>query len=193
MGEKKFLFIVFLSVFALFFVFFSWSGISWFFNYHFIEYAFEKEEPKKTVSIENSLEIKKISISVPLIIPDGTDPTLENELDQGVVYFPQSVLPGESGETIILGHSAPEGWPKIKYDWIFNDLDKLEPGDEIIVYFNNQKYVYKVAKNYIINKGEEIRSDAGDSKSILILMSCWPPGKDLKRLAVEAYLDILTE
>lgn len=186
MSEKKLIFIVFILVFALISLLFSLKDFAWFFNGRYIKYAFESETPEATIKydVENSIEIKKIGIIAPLVIPDGSDPTLKTELNNGVVYFPESAIFGQSGQSIILGHSAPLNWPKIKYDWVFNDLSKLEIGDEIVVYFNNQKYTYKVIKNYIISKGEDLIG--GNSKNTLVLMSCWPPGKDYKRVAVEA-------
>ena len=190
MSEKRFILIAILAVFVLVSFVLNWKDLSWFFSYHYITYAFENEKLEskgETVyNVENSIEIGKIGIKAPLIIPDGTDPTLKKELNQGVVYYPDSVLPGENGETIILGHSAPSGWPKIKYDWVFNDLNKLEIGDEIVVYFNNQKNVYKVTKNNIIGRGEETSKSLTNSTNVLTLMSCWPPGKDSKRIAITA-------
>lgn len=192
MSEKRFILVAILVVFVLISSVLNWKDLSWFFNYHYIAYAFENDEPvtvsqnKDVYNIENSIEIEKIGISAPLIIPNGSDATLKTELNKGVVLYPQSVLPGEKGETIILGHSAPLGWPKIKYDWVFNDLNKLEIGDEIVVYFNGEKNVYKVTENNIIGRGENTPKNLTNSTNILTLMSCWPPGKDSKRIAITA-------
>ena len=112
---------------------------------------------------------------------------MQKALNIGVVLFPDSVLPGESGQTIILGHSAPVGWPKIKYDWIFSRLNELTEGDEIIVYFNNRKYAYVVSRKVFLERGEEISEDGlTNDENMVVLISCWPPGKDLRRIAVEA-------
>jgi len=98
-------------------------------------------------------------------------------------------LPGSVGQTIILGHSAPSGWPKIKYDWVFTHLVDLEKGDEIFVYFNNRKYVYEVKEKLFFEKGEEVQeSSLTNSENMLVLISCWPPGKDIRRIGVSAEL-----
>ena len=107
-------------------------------------------------------------------------------LNRGAVYFPNSVLPGDMGQTIILGHSAPPGWPKIKHDWIFTRLSELVEGDEIFVYFNHRKYTYHVSGKIFLDRGEELPESLTNSENMLILISCWPPGKDLRRIAVEA-------
>ncbi len=110
-------------------------------------------------------------------------------LDRGVVLFPSSVLPGEEGQTIILGHSAPSGWPKINYVWVFSRLNELGEGDEVILHFNHQKIRYYVTQKTFLNRGEEI-AQAGltNTENMLVLISCWPPGKDFERIALRAVL-----
>lgn len=139
---------------------------------------------------QNTLEIPKISISVPIVFATSTDPNvLHGQLDSGVVYYPGSVYPGQAGQIIILGHSAPPGWPTIKHDWVFTDLDKLSSGDTILIDLNNKQYTYIVKQKTIIKRGEEVPTDNSSANSnVLTLISCWPPGKDYQRIAVEADL-----
>ena len=139
---------------------------------------------------QNTLEIPKISISVPIVFADSTDKaTLAKDLDLGVVYYPGSVYPGQQGQIIILGHSAPPGWPTIKHDWVFTDLEKLTQGDTISIDLNNKQYTYVVKQKSIIKRGAEVPADsAAISNNVLTLISCWPPGKDYQRITVEAEL-----
>ena len=138
----------------------------------------------------NSLEIPSISITAPLVIGETTNPKiLEKNLNSGVVYYPGSVSPGQNGQIFILGHSAPPGWPKIKYDWVFSKINDLNFGEEIVLYFNNKQYTYKVIKKDIIKPGDDIESNGLDANNnILVLISCWPPGKNYLRIAVQAEL-----
>lgn len=138
----------------------------------------------------NSLEIPALKLQAPLVIAKSTQiASLERDLDKGVVYYPGSVMPGENGQIAILGHSAPPNWPKIKHDWVFSEISKLKAGDEIILYFNNKKYTYKIFHTAIVNKGEEVGT-AGltGNNNILTIISCWPPGKNYQRIAVSAEL-----
>jgi len=139
---------------------------------------------------QNTLEIPKISISVPIIFADSTNKeSLAKNLDLGVVYYPGSVYPGQTGQIIILGHSAPPGWPTIKHDWVFTDLDKLVAGDTISIDLNNKQYTYAVRQKTIIKRGADVPEDAAALDSnVLTLISCWPPGKDYQRITVEAVL-----
>lgn len=139
---------------------------------------------------QNTLEISKISLSVPIVFATSSDPNvLHGQLDLGVVYYPGSVYPGQVGQIIILGHSAPPGWPTIKHDWVFTNLDKLSPGDTISIDLNNKQYTYVVKKQTIIKRGAEVPADSASlTNNVLTLISCWPPGKDYQRITVEAEL-----
>lgn len=151
-----------------------------------------KPQIKFTYSDKNNiLEIPKIGISVPIIFSQSIDPKLLlKDLDKGVIYYPGSVLPGQSGQTVILGHSAPPNWPKIKHDWVFSDLDTLNQGDQIIVYMDYKKYTYTVKQKNILKRGEEITPmSLAQNGNYLALVSCWPPGRDLQRITVQAEID----
>src|SRR3989339_718071 len=68
---------------------------------------------------QNTLEIPKLSLSTPIIFSASTEKNvLEKDLESGVIYYPGSVYPGQEGQIVILGHSAPVGWPDIKYQWV---------------------------------------------------------------------------
>ena len=195
--EFKKLLPVFIFLFLTFFLIINWNKVSWVFNYRAVSGLFsdffqadffkKEEKPADYYEKENGLEIPKIGISAPLIFvePGGQ---VEKSLDSGTVHFPDSVLPGEAGQTVILGHSAPAGWPEIKYDWVFSRLTELEKGDEIIVYFNRKKFSYFVEQKIFLEKGEEIPENLTNSENSLVLISCWPPGKDIRRIAVIANL-----
>ena len=140
--------------------------------------------------LQNTLEIPKIKISVPIVFATSTDKeALAKDLDLGTVFYPGSVYPGETGQIIILGHSAPPGWPTIKHDWVFTDLQKLSPGDSVMIDLNNKQYTYIVKSKDIIKRGGDVPTDSSIlDNNVLTLISCWPPGKDYQRIAVTAEL-----
>lgn len=207
MGLKK-LWKYFLILFLASFIAINWSEVSWVFNYKEIygiaSDFFQKEEQKAVpdafpannenlfeyLEKENSIEIPKIDILAPLVFAESADnKEIGKDLNEGAVVFPNSVMPGSSGQTTVLGHSAPSGWPKTKYEWIFSQLDALTVGDEIFVYFNHKKYFYSVTQKIFLEKGGEIPENLTSSDSMLVLISCWPPGKDIRRIAVLAKLN----
>ncbi len=184
----------FVFIFLVVFLIINWQEISLFFNYKVIYGKLQTQEPdsfeNESTVLENTISIPKIEEEAPIVFTESTDnKDFQKYLKEGVLHYPDSALPGEQGRAIILGHSAPEGWPDINYDRIFTDLNKLAEGDEIYVCFNNRQYVYRVTNKFFLDRGEELPSGLTNSKSVLILLSCWPPGKDLYRIAVEAVLD----
>jgi LPXTG-site transpeptidase (sortase) family protein len=206
--DIKRLYKAFIFIFLISFLIINWNDISWIFNYRVISQTisdfFQKDSPDSPIESEipeiiefeysekeNSLEIPKIEVSAPLIFVENSDEEKVYEsLDKGLVHFPSSVLPGGKGQTIILGHSAPPNWPDIKYDNVFSRLNELEEGDEIFVYFEHQKYNYSVTNKFFLERGEEVPEYLTNSDNMLVLISCWPPGKDIRRIAVEAKLKI---
>ncbi|MBT9169070.1 MAG: hypothetical protein DDT19_02422 [Syntrophomonadaceae bacterium] len=198
---KPFIFLLFISFLVI-----NWPDVSWIFNYRIISGIvtdfFQEINQKITLGNEkeikefeylekeNILEIPKIGISVPLIfIKNSDEKEVAKSLDRGAVHYPGSVLPGQNGQTIILGHSAPPHWPKIKYDWVFSHLNELTEGDRVFVRFNEQEYSYGVTKKFFLERGEKIpEEDLTNSENVLILITCWPPGKDIRRIAIWAEL-----
>jgi LPXTG-site transpeptidase (sortase) family protein len=132
--------------------------------------------------------IPKIGVNAPVITPRTKDAAqLKKLLDSGAVIYPDSPVFGAAGQTIVLGHSAPPNWPKIKHDTIFSRIAELSAGDKIIVVYNDRTYNYSVSQGQIIEKGGAIPATASDGNS-LALVTCWPPGRDLKRMVVQAQL-----
>lgn len=217
--EAKKILKIALFIYVASFLIINWNDVSWIFNYREVgglisdffnpyptisassmdayfypnrsETAGKKVEKVKATATDkpNSLEIPKISLSVPIVFPGSADTNvIMKSLDLGVVFYPGSVFPGQEGQMVILGHSAPVGWPKVKHDWVFSELEKLEPGDEIYINFNNIQYVFIVKNRLIIKRGAEVPSDGVENNNELALVSCWPPGKDYQRIAVQAEL-----
>ena len=152
------------------------------------KYPFSTEQTPNKIpeKKEGWLEIPKIQLKVPIVFPekDASFSEFQKFLDEGVLHFPQSALPGQNGQTIILGHSAPPGWPKIKYQWAFSRLNELNLGDNFLVYFNNKKYSYEVKDKLFLIKGQNIPENLTSFQNLVILITCWPPGKDYKRLLI---------
>lgn len=131
------------------------------------------------------LEIPSIGVNTEIVFPQTRDVSLLYKyLDSGVIFYPDSVLPNQVGQITILGHSAPPGWPKIKHDTVFSDLDKLEIGSEIYLSIDNKRYTYIVKDKKIIEKGQDIENVLTNKTNVITLITCYPPGKDYKRLVI---------
>ena len=197
--DIKHLYKFFISIFLISFLIVNWNDISWIFNYRVISAQvsdfFQKDKSEQNLKKEsyfdkeNSIEIPKIGIEAPIIFTESNnEKDFKNALKKGVLLHPDYSLPNEHGRTLIFGHSAPPNWPKINYDDVFSRLDELQKGDEIIIYYRNRKYVYQVYDKNIFypQNGQNFLSENNKDNSQLVLITCWPPGKDFKRLAILA-------
>ncbi|MFA6376136.1 MAG: sortase [Candidatus Paceibacterota bacterium] len=145
-----------------------------------------KAAPIPTKPRRDMLTIPKINITAPIITAKtNNSDVVHGLLDSGVVLYPGSVAFGATGQTVILGHSAPVGWPKIKYDWIFSKLNELKKGDVVVVTYNYETRYYQVVNTRVVAPEYGVPASTVKGNS-LMLVSCWPPGKDLSRIAVEA-------
>jgi len=135
----------------------------------------------------NLLEIKKLGVKAPIVFgTSGAHKALEAALKGGTVHFSESSKPGEAGSVVILGHSAPAGWPKRDYEWVFSRLNELENGDEIYIYYNHRKVIYRVSKKFFLKPGQDIPGSQDVLGANLYLITCWPPGRNQQRIVVQA-------
>lgn len=145
---------------------------------------------------DNRIIIPKIGKNIPLVdvrLDSGFDfDHIENifmqELTKGVVRYPGTAKPGESGNAFIFGHSSNYPWVKGEYNSVFALLDQLSFGDEIIVYYNQKKFTYIIREKKVVKPGNIKILERDDTKKELSLMTCWPIGTTLNRLIVFAEL-----
>ncbi|MDD5769581.1 MAG: sortase [Candidatus Gracilibacteria bacterium] len=144
------------------------------------------------VPFENRVIIPKIGKNIPLI--DVKNKTVQNvkeletvfmnELSNGIIRYPGSAIPGEIGNSFIFGHSSNFPWIKGDYNDVFALLDNVEFGDEIIVYYNQKKYIFKIKEKKIIKPGDVSVLKKETEKPEISLMTCWPVGTTLNRMIV---------
>lgn len=109
-------------------------------------------------------------------------------LQAGVAHAKGTVFPGMEGNTYLFAHSADNFWNVGRYNAAFYLLKDLTVGDDIIIFFENRRYNYKVSEIQVVDAEEvsflvNAQQRAGQK---LILQTCWPPGTTWKRLVVFA-------
>lgn len=146
----------------------------------------------KTFSVNKSdtrLIIPKINVDAPIVFPEKFDEkAILKDLNKGTVWYSNSVLPGQKGTSVILGHSANEKTPKLPYMNIFTRLDELKAGDQIIIRTNGKNYVFRVNSQMIFSPEGQEPNFALSNGANIILVTCWPDGRPWKRLGVSASL-----
>ena len=133
--------------------------------------------PIPTSSPEQAIRIQipAISIDAPIVQGDGWE-----QLKKGVGQHPGTVNPGERGNLVLSAHNDIFGE-------IFRDLDKLNPGDLVIVFTNQHSYTYIVVDTKVVEPtAVEVLETTNQATTTLI--SCYPYLKDNKRIVVIARL-----
>lgn len=139
---------------------------------------------------KNWLSVPTIGIDqVPVIYPNLNDyETIESSLEEGVVHLAETALPdAETGVSYVIGHSSNFSWAAGAYNYVFQYLQKMEPGNTIVLRYRRSEYLYTVVD---VKKGisyDEARALSFDkNRKYLVLMTCWPPNSSFSRIAVIA-------
>ena len=131
--------------------------------------------------------IPKINLEIPVDFSQtSTDETdIENALEKGIVHYPSTVLPGETGNTAFFGHSSNNIFNPGKYKFAFVLLHELVPGDTFYITYKGKAYVYKVFSRQIVDPSDVgVLDDVRGHRATATLITCDPPGTSLHRLIV---------
>jgi sortase A len=102
------------------------------------------------------------------------------QLKKGVAQHIPSANPGELGNVILSGHNDVFGE-------VFRELDKLQPGDQVVLYSMQQQFTYRVTETLIVEPTQvEVMEPTSDATVTLI--SCYPYMVDDQRIVVIAKL-----
>lgn len=104
------------------------------------------------------LIIPKLGASLPII--HGTD---EDELEKGVGHYADSVLPGQSDNSVLSGHR----------DTVFRELGKVGKGDEFIVNTADGTFTYRVRQVRIVDEDDRTVI-VPKPRATLTVSTCYP-------------------
>lgn len=124
----------------------------------------EKEKkPKVKYNYIAVLKIPKINLEKGLVEKNSK----YNNINYGVQILKESDSPDViNGNVILAAHS---GTANISY---FRNLDKLDKGDDAIIYYQGNTYNYKVVKKYDADKTGKINIKRDRNTSTLTLITC---------------------
>ncbi len=150
--------------------------------------------PKEQILIPSdtsfSILIPKIGANARVFA--NIDASNENEflpiLQKGVAHAKGTVFPGMKGNIYLFAHSTDSFWNVGRYNAIFYLLKDLQPGDDVVVFFQNKRHNYVVTGSKVVDSTDVsyIVDAQNQGAEILILQTCWPPGTTWKRLFVFA-------
>ena len=121
------------------------------------------------------IQIPSINIDAPIVLGDGWE-----QLKKGVGQNLGSANPGQNGNVILSAHNDV-------YGEIFRYLDRLVPGDQVILYTQQRQYIYVVDRTALVEP-TAVEVMAGTGSPTVTLISCYPYLVDKQRIVVFARL-----
>ena len=151
-----------------------------------VKSSFQKNQEIIPLDKEFGLVIPKVDINVKVFA--NVDANKPQEylplLAKGVAQAKGSQLPGQEGNVFIFAHSSDTPLNATRYNAVFYLLNKMENDDEVFIYYQENKYLYKVREKKILSPakmGDYLKTLKGKT---LTLQTCYPPGTTLKRLLI---------
>lgn len=131
--------------------------------------------------------IPKINVEIPVdYTQTSTDENvIENALENGVVHYPNTVMPGQQGNAAFFGHSSNNIFNPGKYKFAFVLLHQLVVGDTFYLTYNSKVYTYQVISRQIVPPSDVgVLTDTQGKSATATLITCDPPGTSINRLVV---------
>lgn len=132
--------------------------------------------PTPSAQQARQIQIPAIGVNAPVVLGDGWE-----QLKKGIAQHVGTANPGETGNLVVSAHNDIFGE-------IFKELDRLKPGDEVIVMTQDRSFTYVVTGTQIV---EPTRVDlmAPTPEKTITLISCYPYRIDTQRIVVTAILE----
>ena len=121
------------------------------------------------------IRIPKIGVDQAVVEGVGVE-----DLKKGPGHYPETPMPGETGNAAVAGHRTTYGAP-------FYRLDELSVGDSVMVTTRAGQFRYEVSESRVVSPNTvEVLDDTGDAR--LTLTTCNPRFSAAQRLIVVSRL-----
>lgn len=157
-----------------------------------------RNEKISPASIEFGIVIPKIGANAKVVknVNAASEEDYLKALLQGVAHaegtgFPGGEVPNpklrsDNRKIYLFAHSTDNWWNVNRYNAVFFLLKELETGDEVNIFYNSRRFVYRATQKLIVEADEVEYLVEPSTEETLILQTCWPPGTTLKRLIIVA-------
>lgn len=140
-------------------------------------------------------KVRYYSLSIPKLgIKDATVAIGGEDLEESLIQYPGTALPGKRGNAVIFGHSIlPQFFNPKDYLSIFSTLPTIKKGDEVNIRYDGISYKFIVEDIFEVKPTDLEILAQNTTGSYITLVTCTPPGdpRRPKRLIVRARLDPL--
>jgi sortase A len=143
--------------------------------------------PTRLVIPKIDLDIPVLPVGVKTVRAGGQERVIWDDVPDAGAFHSTSAYPGQPGNTVINGHRDIQGS-------VFRHLNKLDVGDEIVLYVGDVAYPYRVTETLIVpetfasaqQRAENMKLISYMPEERLTLVTCTPVGLATHRLLVIA-------
>jgi LPXTG-site transpeptidase (sortase) family protein len=131
--------------------------------------------------------IPKINVQIPVdyAVSSTNENVIENDLQGGIIHYPQTAVPGQLGNAAFFGHSSNNIFNAGKYKFAFVLLHTLVKGDTFYLTYNHTIYIYQVISTHVVSPSDiGVLGPVADQPATATLITCDPPGTSINRLIV---------
>ncbi len=145
----------------------------------------EDSAPSVARTEEIRLTVPRLGLKDVVVRSGGTQADLDRE---GILRLDTSGVPWEEGSnTFIAGHALGFEWTRVQY--AFRDLEKMRPGDEILVRDDSgKKYTFRVYDRMTVRPSDYWVTYPEPGRTVISLQSCVPIPTFENRLVVRGEL-----
>ncbi len=122
-----------------------------------------------------TLEIPSIDLNMPLV-----EGTTDKDIAISAGHMITTAYPGQIGNCVIVGHRG------YSFGRLFNRLDELGPGDEIIVNVGSEQYKYEVYLSKVVLPTDTSVTNQTNKAKVLTLVTCTPLFSSEYRLIIHS-------
>ncbi|WP_431090960.1 class D sortase [Paenibacillus sp. 8b26] len=142
------------------------------------EAAFPIPEPIETEDQQTpiaTIRMSRIDLKLPVL-----EGATRKNMRHAAVHMPETGALGQMGNAAIAAHRART------HGRLFNRLNEVKIGDEIVVNTRGENYVYKVFNIKVVAPTDVSVLKSFNKQKLLTLITCDPPVKPTHRLIVQA-------
>lgn len=133
-----------------------------------------KPPPEPTLSPEAPIRVQIPSINVDSAVYYGDN----NEvLKRGVGHHQNGINPGQAGNLVLSAHNDV-------YAEIFRYLDRLKPGDTVVVSTTSRRYTYQIEETQKVKPTDVWVLGSRGKEQQITLISCYPYRQNYLRIVV---------
>lgn len=151
----------------------------------------DKNDSQNQSTLEpNTISIAPLGIMAPIVYTEETtEAGFQRALQNGVVHYPGTAMPGQPGNAYFFGHSSDFITAPGDYKTVFVHLPKINLDTVVkITGPDGQEYNYRVIETKVVQPNDLSVLEQDESVARLSLQTSYPIGTALRRFIVIAEL-----